>query len=725
MDLDIIIAKDIKIREADDTLSDEKNANDLIPKLIFKINKYSSRLKDRVKIYSMFQEFDSYAHMNLQNFIKMSEKRYKSIKSGNNLRNILMKQKKENSELSKKILANELYSDKNIETEKKKLYKKLNNKESKEIYQIRYDIISSTKDLSKKELEKREKYLKAAQRSRNMKEQKIKKRNLNKNENNKNNTINVPSFDSSKRSRFVAKSMNWNLNRTFRSKNKNTNELNNIDLDNLNKDKKNKIMYVSLLDKEKEFLKQKKEFFDNLVRKDEENLKENFDDYHQFLKDMNSTKDSNFSKIINNGSNFGHTYSFKINDIKLLSYQEEKKEEENLGQKENPDVDIVKLMKYTKRGNRKWFLNNIKQRSLERRDSYRNKLKNKKFMQKSNSTTNLKNKNNINFKKIYDDNLSGIDDETNLQFKKMDSNSNLMGKTGSTTFTNFKNTIKTVKNEADMVKNIGRNFINKRKTMEGFFKRMNLPKIEEYEKMFKTRNNFKKYNKKGGAFTAEKEKVSPKFSKKSVVIAQNNPKDQLINYKILADMQRTYESKKKIWEKEDMSKENIRRKKLEHIEETKKYLKELKKIKRTPHLYVDPYSKRDDLINNRIRLFSRSLSGPFYSKKKIESRLDDFNNYIEQKELEKKKFDDKMAETMKEREMELKEENEEFQLKQKIKINLEKENLNKSGIKEIKLNYKYVPTFKAVKKKDKDKSYKDYQEIYEIVKNKPNNKNLE
>ena len=71
MDLGVITAKDIKIREADDTLSDEKNANDLIPKLIFKINKYSSRLKDRVKIYSMFQEFDSYAHMNLQNFIKM------------------------------------------------------------------------------------------------------------------------------------------------------------------------------------------------------------------------------------------------------------------------------------------------------------------------------------------------------------------------------------------------------------------------------------------------------------------------------------------------------------------------------------------------------------------------------------------------------------------------------------------------------------------------------
>ena len=48
--------------------SNDKTANDLIPELILKINKYSSKLKERVKLYSIFREFDSYAHMNLQNF---------------------------------------------------------------------------------------------------------------------------------------------------------------------------------------------------------------------------------------------------------------------------------------------------------------------------------------------------------------------------------------------------------------------------------------------------------------------------------------------------------------------------------------------------------------------------------------------------------------------------------------------------------------------------------
>ena len=60
------------------------------------------------------------------------------------------------------------------------------------------------------------------------------------------------------------------------------------------------------------------------------------------------------------------------------------------------------------------------------------------------------------------------------------------------------------------------------------------------------------------------------------------------------------------------------------------------KNKRTPHLFIDPYSKRDDIINDRIKLFTRSLSGPFYSQKRMQSRIDDFNNYIEQKEIEKK-----------------------------------------------------------------------------------------
>ena len=102
----------------------EKTANDLIPELILKMNKCSSKLKEKIKIYSMFQEFENYAHTNLKNFIKMSDKRYQSIKSGNNLKTILRRQKKDYDELSTKIFSDNLYNDENIENEEKKLYKK-------------------------------------------------------------------------------------------------------------------------------------------------------------------------------------------------------------------------------------------------------------------------------------------------------------------------------------------------------------------------------------------------------------------------------------------------------------------------------------------------------------------------------------------------------------------------------------------------------------------------
>ena len=699
----------------------EKTANDLIPELISKINDYSSKLKDRVKIYSIFREFDTYAHMNLQNFIKMSDKRYRSIKSGNNLRNILLKQKKECNELSTKILSNNLYNDKNIEKEEKKLYRKINNKDSKELYQIRHEIIEKTKDLTEKELKKREKYLISAQKSRNLKEKRLQKQ---KNENN----IRA-SGDSFNKNKLLSKSSNLYFNRTFvNKKSKNYSDMNIINNNLINNDM-SKTVVVNRLNQEKEFLKTKKEFFDNLIKKDNQNLNDNFTDYKQFLKDIENSKNENFSRIINDGNNFGHAYSFKINNIKLLSFQEEKEQVTEVKNKENPEVEIAKLVKYTKRGNRKWFLNNIKERSKERQNSFRTKLKFRKIEYKiptkhkvnSAIVSNSPEDYNI-FRKINDKSLLEFSDK-GKEFSTVDS----LGKTSSTTFSNFRNTIKTVKNEAKMIKNIGKNFINKRKTMEGFFKRINLPEIKEYEKMFQTRVNFNnqqknknKKNLKEDNSKSTNNVLSKKSLKLNQNLSKNNAKDELINAKIFADMQRTYDSKKKIWAKEDLKKERIKKEKLEHIEMTKKYLEEMVHFKRTPHLFVDPYSKRDDLINNRIKLFTRSLSGPFYSKKKIESRINDFNNYIEQKELEKKINDEKIAETLKEEQLKLREDDLEFQTKQKMKLNFEKEALNEDTNKDndIKLNYKFIATLKATKKKDKNKSYKDYQEFLDIVKDK-------
>ena len=52
---------------------------------------------------------------------------------------------------------------------------------------------------------------------------------------------------------------------------------------------------------------------------------------------------------------------------------------------------------------------------------------------------------------------------------------------------------------------------------------------------------------------------------------------------------------------------------------------------------------------------------------------------------------------------------------------MEKEEKNKGKEDDIKLDYKFIPTLKATKKKNKNKSYKDYQEFLEIVKNKQKN----
>ena len=689
----------------------EKSANDLIPELILKIDKYSSKLKERLRIYSMFQEFDNYAHMNLQNFIKMSERRYQSIKSGNNLKNILKKQKKDYDELSTKILSNNLYNDENIETEEKKLYKKINNKDNKELYQIRHDIIEKTKDLTKKELEERKRYLISSQKSRNNLKKKIKEKSDNQYSNNNNNQN---SFESFNKTKSLRKSNNFSFNKTFGTKfNKGFNG-ENLKKENAVNKNMSRTISMNKLNQEKEFLKIKKEYFDNLFQKDNQSINENFTDYKQFLNDIKSSKASNLSQIINDGNKLGHTYSFNFNDIKLLSFQQEKEEVKKTIKKENPEINIGKLVKYTKRGNRKWFLNKIKENSKKRQNLFKSNLKHKKIennilgRNKYNSALNPEIKENINAqdKTSTNKNFYEIEDKEK-EFSTLDS----MGITSSTTFSNFRNTIKTVKNEAKMIQNIGMNFINKRKTMEGFFKRFNLPEIKEYGQSTEEINNF--INSQNNNNIGENQEKNNPLSKKSIKLnqklGQKNTKNKFISPKIFADLQRAYNAKKKIWAKEDLNKENIKKEKIAHIESTKKFLEELETFKRKPQLYLDPYSTRDNLVNDRIKLFTRSLSGPFFSQKKIEKRLQDFNNYIEQKEKEKKIIDKKNIEPFKEN-GQLSKDNSEIQNKPYF----EKESTSRDD--DIKFDYKFISSLSVKKKIDKNKSYKDYKEFWDIVK---------
>ena len=719
--------------------SNDKTANDLIPELILKINKYSSKLKERVKLYSIFREFDSYAHMNLQNFIKLSDKRYRSIKSGNTLNNVLINQKKTYNELSNKILTNNLYNDKNIEKEEENLCKKTNNKDIKELYQIRRDIINKTKDLSKKELKRREKYLILVNKSRNQRINNINQiESHNKNINNNKNIIkNKTAYDSFRKKKLISKSLNMNFNSNFSKKNLNNFDININSIDNslLNNDIKSKTFNMNKFYKEKDVLKSKKDFFDNLVKKDNKNINDYIIDYKLFLNKVKNTSSDNWTRIFNSKSNYGRTYSLNLDDIKLLSYQEEQEEAKTFRKKEAHEVDMKTLIKYTKRGNRKWFLNNIKEISKKRQNSFRERITHKKHLY--NKIFKRSKLNTANIRKSQSDN-NFFDKEKEKSIDNSNSNDIIdnMEKTNYTTFSNFRNTLKTVRNEANNIRKIEQNFDMKRRTMSEFFSRMNLPEIKEYEQeLSKTRNNFNMLNnnnldKIGNKtyYVQSSRKLNAKKinNKNSLKIAHNSSKknvknNKFISPKIFSDLLHTYNDKKKIWQNEDLIKENIKKEKLSHIAKTKKYLEEMSKFKRKPNLYIDPYSKRDGLVNNRIKLLTRSLSLPIYNQKKFQNRIDEFNNFIEQKEREIISNNKIMAETLKKEKTKLEEKDVQIQTKQKMKKNLEKEAKNKNQEDDIKFDYKFIPTLKATKKKNKNKSYKDYQEFFEIVKNKQKN----
>ena len=140
----------------------EPTTNILVPKLLDKTSHYANNLKNRIKIDGIFSEFDDSANINFKKFIKLSEQRYRSVKSGTHLNNILDSQDEEIKELSENILSNKFYNNNDIEKESKKLLKKMGIKENQDLYELRKDIISKTNSLTKAEIKNREKLLKNA-----------------------------------------------------------------------------------------------------------------------------------------------------------------------------------------------------------------------------------------------------------------------------------------------------------------------------------------------------------------------------------------------------------------------------------------------------------------------------------------------------------------------------------------------------------------------------------
>ena len=428
----------------------KENLNDLVPELLGKTRECAKNLQDRVKINGIFSEFDAYTHENFQKFIDMSQQRYKSIKSGNHLEKKLESQKLEYNDISSQILSNRFYNNNEIERESKKLLKKMNQKQNnKEISELRKHIIQKTKDFTPKEVIKRERLASAALARRKQSEldrlaHRITRRDL------------VYRPESMKKKQFSKDFLPV--------------------VSNENIDNKNEI---------DEYL-EKKKFFDDLMENICKNLNDNISDYKNFVKDIERVQVNKDEDVVLPGSkkdNYGHTFTFLTDGIKMLSFKEEQVVDAKPIHIEEPKIDIIKLMRYTKRGNKKWFKEELKKKSVKRLSALkprpktttykRNNLKNPQ----KKSNTNISENKEINIQSEtnnYNENEKNENENNIIDFSNFNAN-----KTNA--FSNFKNSIKTVRNEAQKAYFLDENFNKKKDVMDSLFNNKILPKIEDYE----------------------------------------------------------------------------------------------------------------------------------------------------------------------------------------------------------------------------------------------------
>ena len=183
----------------------------------------------------------------------------------------------------------------------------------------------------------------------------------------------------------------------------------------------------------------------------------------------------------------------------------------------------------------------------------------------------------------------------------------------------------------------------------------------------------------------------------------------------------TFYNKMQGWTKEQRKKKE--KKEMDKIsrEKNRKFINELRNIKRKPNLFVDVYSLRDGVINEKIKLLNNSLNVPIYSKDMRLNIINDFNNYMESKERERLLNEEMMRKKQIEEEELIKGQDEHYQLMQKMKKNLNLENKINKEENEIKFDYKYSSSINNNKSNDKNIAKEAFNEYLTIL-NKAKNK---
>ena len=510
-----------------------KTANDLVPVLLEKSGILSQQMRDRIKVNGIYNEFDEKSTSFLKKYIEMSNKRYKGVKTGNNLETVLVNQRLDYDQLSDQIFKDKFFTNPLVENEVKKLELRVPNKENKDCLELRKGIIVKTKGFTNNELLKREQLVKSAKER------------------------NYGIFVNGRNVSFRHDSYNQGMN---------------------SNDGKQKL--ADSMEEENSF-EIKKKNFKKLIEKDQSYIKQKLDKYKDYLNNVKLTE-TELSKLLRKNKD-EFIYDIAPDKVKFLSYLEEEPVQVKIKPKIDNKIDILRLMRFTKRGNKRWFKNEIKEKSKKRLRSV-NKMRPifsagiKRGIFKNFSVNDVKNS----------QNKSGIINQKQAINTQANSKSlkDLPNKTiQETPIIDYKNTIRTVKNEAQKAMQLEEDFDFKRNTMNGFIRD---PEFS-FSKGFLRKNK----GKKNTEISVEKSE-NLREEEGEVKLKTKGKRD------LRSEFKEVYSNKSREWEKD---REILREKKEKNEaerEENNKYLNKVMGFERKKDLYVDYYSRRNDIINKRI-----------------------------------------------------------------------------------------------------------------------------
>ena len=138
-----------------------ENPNKIIPPLMDLFDQYDGNLNNRIKANSIIFGFDDDANKTFSKFVNLSNARFKAIKYGGNLEYVLNKQKPNYTNINSDVQKDVVYTTDYVTSEKKKFGKSVNHFCIKKINKLRDKLIDSLKTKTKVDLRVMEKIKKS------------------------------------------------------------------------------------------------------------------------------------------------------------------------------------------------------------------------------------------------------------------------------------------------------------------------------------------------------------------------------------------------------------------------------------------------------------------------------------------------------------------------------------------------------------------------------------